>query len=148
MTPLEYQTRRADALAATVRALRDLVTTDHESKDSFIDRVTFVLRKDPDERLAEMSHGGSLIPRELEGDTIICAVRYALGRQTYVTSDMQSVVKHAWVKLTPRVRAVIIRDITEARDNDRLGNPRIDAPGWLEILELPDPTKNGNDHVA
>ena len=43
--------RRTDALAATVRALSEIVTTPHETKDAFIARVRFVLSSCPDERV-------------------------------------------------------------------------------------------------
>ncbi len=43
--------RRADALAATIRAIREIVTTPHETKDAFIARVRFVLSSCPDEHV-------------------------------------------------------------------------------------------------
>lgn len=46
--------RRGDALAYTIRALADLTTTDHESKEDFIQRVKGLLSADPDERLASL----------------------------------------------------------------------------------------------
>ena len=43
-----------EALAETVRALRDIVTTDHESKDQFIARVCAILAASPDDRVATL----------------------------------------------------------------------------------------------
>jgi hypothetical protein len=43
--------QRADALAATIIALRDIVTSDVESKDEFIGRVRAVLAACPDTRV-------------------------------------------------------------------------------------------------
>ena len=43
--------KRADALAATVAALRDVVTTDAETKEEFVSRVRAVLGEDPDARV-------------------------------------------------------------------------------------------------
>ena len=42
---------RADALAATAAALRDVVTTDAETKEEFVGRVRAVLGEDPDARV-------------------------------------------------------------------------------------------------
>jgi hypothetical protein len=44
---------RADALAATIAALRDIVTSDAESKDDFIARVRAVLGACPDQRVLQ-----------------------------------------------------------------------------------------------
>lgn len=45
------QTKRADALAATIAALRDIVTSEAESKSDFIARVRELLGVDPDQRV-------------------------------------------------------------------------------------------------
>ena len=47
----EKQKHRADALAATIRALQDVVTHDGETKADFVARVRAILGADPDERL-------------------------------------------------------------------------------------------------
>lgn len=46
------QKHRADALAATIRALQDVVTHDAETKADFVARVRAILGSDPDARLA------------------------------------------------------------------------------------------------
>lgn len=46
--------QRADALAATLIALRDIVTSDAESKEAFVARVRAVLGACPDMRLLEV----------------------------------------------------------------------------------------------
>lgn len=65
---------------------------------------------------------------------LICAVRYACGRQTY----MPGIVIRFAVQLLPvlgdRTLSVLQRDIAEARDNNRLGSQSIDAPEWLWLL--------------
>lgn len=134
---LEYQTKRADALARTILAIKNLVTSEHESKADFISRVISVLQVDPDERI-ELMHGGSLIPKDLEADILFWAFRYALGRQTYSVSDVTQSITHAWMKLSPQKRAMFKREIRGAEKEGRLGNASIDAPSWLAILELPD----------
>jgi hypothetical protein len=49
----EAERKRADALAATVAALRDVVTTDAETKGEFVSRVCAVLGEDPDARVLD-----------------------------------------------------------------------------------------------
>lgn len=48
---VEPEKKRADALAATVAALRDIVTSEAESKSDFIARVRELLGADPDQRV-------------------------------------------------------------------------------------------------
>lgn len=50
----QNQKHRADVLAATVRALQDVVTHDAETKADFIARVRSILSEDPDARLARI----------------------------------------------------------------------------------------------
>lgn len=48
---VEPEKKRADALAATIAALRDIVTSETESKADFIARVRELLGADPDQRV-------------------------------------------------------------------------------------------------
>ena len=84
------------------------------------------------------NENSSLIPKDLEESVLFCAFRYALGRQTYVVSELTQAITHAWVKLPSQKRAMFKREIREAEKAGRLGNASIDAPSWLAILELPD----------
>ena len=82
------------------------------------------------------------------GAIVICAVRYALGRESYIPGLVcDFIMRHPEI-LTESDRQVIIRDIEEAdeirtytTDNgrtitvDRLGNTKIDRPGWLKLKE-------------
>jgi hypothetical protein len=66
---------------------------------------------------------------------LVCAVRYACGRQTY----MPSVVIHYITPLIPylsdKALNVIHKDLQEAERVDMLGDPLIDAPKWRELHE-------------
>lgn len=80
----------------------------------------------------------------LEIDTylIIYAFRYCLGRQTYCVMTMTGELTKHWKSLEPNDRALIKCEIREREnsiyDGNGLGNPNIDRPYWLKILELPD----------
>lgn len=54
------QKRRADALAATIRSLQDIVTHSGETKDEFIARVRAVLGADPNKMLRQQPEPNSL----------------------------------------------------------------------------------------
>lgn len=69
------------------------------------------------------------------GLVLICAVRYALPRQTYVGGCIASQVARLWSEIPARDQETIVRDVREALDSDRAGDPRIDAPEWRRMLE-------------
>lgn len=80
------------------------------------------------------------------GTIAICAVRYALGRQTYMPDIVQKwVMRHPEI-VDASVKEVMLRDISDAdhineykREDvsvlrlDGLGDTRIDRPGWLKF---------------
>lgn len=63
---------------------------------------------------------------------LVSAVRYALGRQTYIVGWTVEEVVRAWPQLTTALRGLIIRDVTDAAE--RFSD--IDRPEWNRILEL------------
>lgn len=82
------------------------------------------------------------------GAIVICAVRYALGRESYMPGLVQDFIMRHPEILTENNRQVIIRDIEEADEIrtytmengqkltvDGLGNTKIDRPGWLRLKE-------------
>ena len=82
------------------------------------------------------------------GAIVICAVRYAIGRQSYMPGLVQDFIMRHPEILTENDRQVIIMDIEEADEIrtytmengqtltvDRLGNTKIDRPGWLRLKE-------------
>lgn len=78
----------------------------------------------------------------IDTDLIIYAFRYCLGRQTYCVMTMTEQITKHWQDLEPKDRALIQREIREKDEpiyeGKGLGNPNIDRPYWLKILELPD----------
>lgn len=61
----------------------------------------------------------------------ICAVRYCLGRRTYMPWSIMSFIKQFLPELSDNTLYVMARDIAEA---DNLGDAEIDAPMWAEFL--------------
>lgn len=74
------------------------------------------------------------------GCVLNCAVRYCLGRETYMPVVVQNQIRPLLPYLSDKTLFVMKRDIEEAKarmDSScrALGDPSIDAPGWLEFLD-------------
>ncbi len=64
---------------------------------------------------------------------LLCSFRYALGRRTYVVSDVaDSLIKHGSV-LGPFLREKMIEDILEAVQTDQAGMD-MDKEVWTAVL--------------
>ena len=62
----------------------------------------------------------------------ICAIRYCQGRETYMPSLVQRIVKEQ-IKLIPdNELTIMIQDCDYQRRYDLYGDVSIDKPGWLE----------------
>lgn len=67
------------------------------------------------------------------GSILICAVRYAMGRKTYMPSVVVDFIKPFVRNLDSKTLTVIADDIKSADDENRLGDPTIDAPVWRSL---------------
>lgn len=63
-----------------------------------------------------------------------CAVRYCLGRRTYMPSLIVSYITPMISKLSDRTLECIKRDIEQAERDNMLGDESIDKPLWLIFL--------------
>ncbi|MBO5969506.1 MAG: hypothetical protein J6S14_13515 [Clostridia bacterium] len=66
---------------------------------------------------------------------LICAERYACGRRTYMPGVIIGYITPLLPVLSDRTLAALLRDLNEAVHGCRLGDPTIDAPGWIELYE-------------
>ena len=62
-----------------------------------------------------------------------CAVRYSLGRQTYMPYLVQQFINRNLKQIDSYSLAVMARDIKEAPS---YGNETIDKPGWMNFLAV------------
>ena len=62
-----------------------------------------------------------------------CAVRYSLGRQTYMPSLVQQFINRNLKQIDSYSLSVMARDIKEAPS---YGNETIDKPGWMNFLAV------------
>lgn len=67
------------------------------------------------------------------GAVLICAVRYCIGRQTYMPALVIDFIRPLLPKLDSKTLTVMERDIIEA---DSLGDEQIEpGPRWLHFLD-------------
>ena len=67
------------------------------------------------------------------GTICICAVRYALGRETYMLSLVQQFIHRNLNLIDGYSLAVMVRDV---KDAPSYGNETIDKPGWMNFLAV------------
>ncbi len=66
---------------------------------------------------------------------LVSAVRYALGRATYIVSATVRETIRVWPHLSENARRVIEEDVQEAFDNRRTGMD-CDSEQWQRLLDL------------
>lgn len=73
----------------------------------------------------------------IDGDDIVilAATRYALGRASYVVSDVVNFLLCNWQKISERNKNIILRDIKEAI-NQNVAGMECDVAQWNKILGL------------
>lgn len=72
----------------------------------------------------------------MDRQILVSAVRYALGRQTYIVGWTVDEVLSVWPSLDTGTRTLIQRDVAQALDRPPpLGISEIDRPDWQRILE-------------
>jgi len=75
------------------------------------------------------------ISQEDFGTLCICAIRYCQGRQTYMPSLVQSIVRQHFDEFSDRDLAVMIDDCRFQKNMNLYGDEMIDKPGWLKWKE-------------
>ncbi len=65
---------------------------------------------------------------------LVCAFRYALGRRTYVVSEVCDAIKQNATKIQPKLRDLMMEEISEAINTDRAGDD-MDVRLWRECQE-------------
>ena len=65
----------------------------------------------------------------------ICAIRYCQGRQTYMPSLVQGIVRGHLEELSDKDLTVMINDCSYQEEFNLYGSEVIDKPGWLKWKE-------------
>lgn len=66
------------------------------------------------------------------GAVLICAVRYSIGRMTYMPKLVQDFIRPLLPYLSNKTLFVMDRDISEANS---YGDPNIDEPDWKRFMQ-------------
>lgn len=69
------------------------------------------------------------------GAVLNCAVRYAIGRETYMPSLVIGFITPLLPSLSSKTLWCFDQDITEAKYTCGYGDPRIDKPDWMRFHE-------------
>lgn len=69
------------------------------------------------------------------GCILNCAVRYAIGRQTYMPGLVIDFIRPLLPYLNDRTVYVFDQDVTERKYFGTYGDERIDEPYWMKFLE-------------
>ena len=72
------------------------------------------------------------IEQERLGTLCICAIRYCHGRETYMPSLVQSIVKPLLPKLSDKAIGVMLEDCDFQESMHLYGDETIDKPGWIK----------------
>ena len=70
------------------------------------------------------------------GAVLMCAVRYAIGRRTYMPKLVVDFITPLVPELTTKTLWVLKADINDREKYDALGDPTIDAPIWRELFAV------------
>lgn len=65
------------------------------------------------------------------GTVCVCALRYAMGRETYMPSLVRDFVRPLLTQLPGKTLAVMINDCEEQERMNMWGSETIDKPGWV-----------------
>ena len=71
-------------------------------------------------------------------DIVICALRYALGRRTYITKSTADFIKEYPEIIDNRVKSVMLKDLEEYfeyRHNKFYKDDECDYQSWLDLKE-------------
>lgn len=71
------------------------------------------------------------VTKEMLGDVIVCAVRYACGRRTYAVDEVVAVASSLVPDLADHTLRTISKDLRKVKD---YGDPDIDKPLWMGLL--------------
>lgn len=83
------------------------------------------------------------------GTLCICAIRYCQGRQTYMPSLVQGIVREHFSELSDRDINVMLDDCKFQEQMNLFGDPNIDKPDWIrwrKDLEKEQERRNGKVH--
>lgn len=68
---------------------------------------------------------------------LICSIRYALGRKTYMPSVVQKTLEPILPMFTKKNLKIILNDLhSEEETPGFFGDEEIDRPGWMRFMDI------------
>ena len=110
--------------------------------DELPESVIRALPKKNQERIRKMKKKIAFEQDDL-GTLCICAIRYCMGRQTYMPDLVREIVRPLLPSLTDKDISIMLDDCDYQAKYDLYGDEQIDKPGWIRWkVELVDEIKN------
>lgn len=78
---------------------------------------------------------------EVEEGILICAFRYALGRRTYVVSEVSDALIENWHRISEKSRDIIVEEINVAMETEKAGDG-MDIDSWRRVVLLQQAVRN------
>ena len=104
------------------------------SKNSVFEKITNAEGKNVFEIIeAQPQVGGVEIDKNFES-ILVCAVRYAIGRKTYMPSMVIDYITPLLPYLSYWMLGLMAAEIIDHNYEGGLGDEKIDKPSWLEFL--------------
>ena len=72
---------------------------------------------------------------KVEGDILFYAFRYALGRQTFAPTTVIDNINNNIELFSNDGLKLFIKEISQAEEDNSLGNEKIDKPTWLNFRD-------------
>ena len=110
--------------------------------DELPEKVIRALPKKNQERIMNMKKKISF-EQDALGTLCICAIRYCMGRQTYMPDLVREIVRPILPFLSDKDISVMLDDCDYQARFDLYGDEQIDKPGWIKWrVELVDEINN------
>lgn len=68
-------------------------------------------------------------------EIILCALEYAINRQSYITHTVQQFLLKHYTELSGKIQWLVLRIIAREIDNGNAGHKTIDTPAWKDCLQ-------------
>jgi len=68
-------------------------------------------------------------------EIILCALEYAINRQSYITHTVQQFLLKHYTELSGKIQWLVLRIIAREIDNGNAGHKAIDTPAWKDCLQ-------------
>ena len=110
--------------------------------DELPEKVIRALPKKNQERIRNMKKKISF-EQDALGTLCICAIRYCMGRETYMPDLVREIVRPLLPSLSDKDISVMLDDCDFQARCDMYGDEQIDKPGWIKWrVELVDEINN------